>query len=467
MSGYSFNKTILREYDIRGIYNKTLFDKDAYYIGKCFGSFLRKSRKTNVSVGYDGRLSSPILEQHLVDGLRDCGLIVHRVGLCPTPLVYFSEYNLNVDAAIMVTGSHNPIDHNGFKFSFNKTAFFGASLTNFLEIAEKGDFINGNGKSIDVSLNKNYINHLINDFNEFYLRAKKLRVVWDAGNGSTGNILQELVKCLPGDHKIMNQEINGLFPAHGPDPTDPKNLEQLQKVVQEGSYDIGIAFDGDGDRLIIIDNKGNILLGDIILLFLSQEVLQNHPGQTIIADVKASKVLFDQIEKLEGNPLMWKTGHSHIKKKMKEIACPLAGEVSGHIFFADRYYGFDDALYAALRFIGILSKKEYALNEWLHNLPKTICTREHKIVCSDTRKFEIIEEVKSRLRNTSENFIDIDGIRVTNNCGWWLLRASNTQPALILRAEALSKNDLEFLIKDLSSQLIKSNVVQTELKDLF
>jgi len=205
----------------------------------------------------------------------------------------------------------------------------------------------------------------------------------------------------------------------------------------------------------------------MVLLFLSQEILEYHPGQTLIADVKASKILFDQIEKLGGIPLMWKTGHSHIKKKMKEIDCPLAGEVSGHIFFADRYYGFDDALYAALRFIGVLSKKGYTLNEWLNNLPKTVCTREHKIVCSDIRKFEIIEEVKTRLKNTSENFIDIDGIRVTNDRGWWLLRASNTQSALILRAEAFNKNDLEFLIKDLSSQLIKSNIIQTELKDLF
>ncbi|OJX14314.1 MAG: hypothetical protein BGO77_08420 [Caedibacter sp. 37-49] len=467
MPGYSFNKTILREYDIRGIYNETLFDQDAYYIGKCFGNFLRRSKKTSISVGYDGRLSSPALERHLVEGLKDCGLIVHRVGMCPTPLVYFSEYSLNVDAAIMVTGSHNPIDHNGFKISFNKSAFFGTSLTNFIEVAEKGDFINGNGKSIDVNLNENYINHLINDFNEFYPQIKNLRVVWDAGNGSTGNILQKLVKFLPGDHKIINQEINGLFPAHGPDPTDPKNLEQLQTTVQEGSFDIGIAFDGDGDRLIIIDNKGQILLGDMVLLFLSQEILEYHPGQTLIADVKASKILFDQIEKLGGIPLMWKTGHSHIKKKMKEIDCPLAGEVSGHIFFADRYYGFDDALYAALRFIGVLSKKGYTLNEWLNNLPKTVCTREHKIVCSDIRKFEIIEEVKTRLKNTSENFIDIDGIRVTNDRGWWLLRASNTQSALILRAEAFNKNDLEFLIKDLSSQLIKSNIIQTELKDLF
>lgn len=467
MSGHNFNKTILREYDIRGIYNKTLFDKDAHYIGKCFGSFLRRSKKTSICVGYDGRLSSPILEHHLVDGLRESGLIVYRVGVCPTPLVYFSEYNLNVDAAIMVTGSHNPADHNGFKISFDKSAFFGSSITNFFVTAERGDFINGNGKILDVSLSEKYINYLINDFNTSYYQDKELSVVWDAGNGAAGNILQKLVKLLFGNHKIINQEINGLFPAHGPDPSDPQNLQQLQETVLEGNYDIGIAFDGDGDRLIIIDNKGKILWGDIILLFLSQEVLKHHPGQTLLADVKSSQIVFEQMERLGGIPLIWKTGHSHIKKKMKEIGCPLAGEVSGHIFFADRYYGYDDALYAALRFIGILSQKKYSLNEWLNRLPKTVCTREHKIDCSDTRKFEVIEEVKSRLNNTGDNFIDIDGIRLKNKRGWWLLRASNTQPALILRAEAKNKNDLEFLIKDLSSQLIKSNVVQTELKDLF
>ena len=453
---HQFDPTSLREYDIRGVVGRTLHPVDAFAIGRCFGTIVARGGGKTVAVGFDGRLSSPDLEPELVRGLVACGLEVLRVGLCPTPMLYYSATTMETAGAVMVTGSHNPPDYNGFKMMLGRKPFFGAQIGQIGIIAATGDVVDEAPGSVrDVDVMGDYITRLISDWDG---GDRILNVVWDNGNGAAGEVLQRLVRSLPGKHTVLNGKIDGHFPAHHPDPTVPKNLEQLIAAVREQGADVGIAFDGDADRIGAVDDKGEMLFGDQLLVILARDVLKTHPKGIIIADVKASQVLFDEVARAGGTPLMWKTGHSLIKAKMAETGSPLAGEMSGHVFFADRWYGFDDALYASVRLLGILARLDTSLSSVREALPHVINTPELRFDCPDVRKFGVIAEVAARLKQSGATVADIDGVRVSTDDGWWLLRASNTQAVLVARCEATSEAGLDRLKADLSAQLEASGL---------
>ncbi len=453
---HKFHPTTLREYDIRGIVGRTLSEADAFAIGRCFGSIVARKGGLTVAVGYDGRLSSPALERYLCKGLSASGIEVTRIGRGPTPMLYYANAKLATDGAVMVTGSHNPADYNGFKMVLGGKPFYGEAIRALGGQAAAGDVVDETvtpERSIDIA--DDYVARLLTDWDG---GDRMLKVVWDNGNGAAGDVLAKLVAGLPGEHVVLNGEIDGTFPAHHPDPTVPANLQQLIVEVAARRADIGIALDGDADRIGLVDDGGRILFGDQLLVLLARDVLRERPGATIIADVKASQVLFDEVARAGGNPLMWKTGHSLIKAKMAETGSPLAGEMSGHIFFADRWYGFDDALYAAVRTLGILARMDGKLSAVRDALPQVINTPEVRFDCDDTRKFAVIEEVAARLRAEGAKVSETDGVRVLTDDGWWLLRASNTQAVLVARAEAATEAGLERLKAALVKQLEASGL---------
>lgn len=454
---YNFHNSILRAYDIRGIFGETLSDKDAYFVGKSFAKFLLGENKKRIAIGFDGRLSSPALRDELIKGLLESGIDVVNIGLCPTPMLYFAVYHLKTDAGIMITGSHNPGHHNGFKFALKDRPFFGDDIQGLGKIAAAGDFVKGNGKIENQDIMDDYVNRLAQDC-VLNFENKDLKISWDIGNGSTGEVVKKLVTKLKAQHFLLFEEIDGNFPNHHPDPTVEENLEDLKKSIAQNKSDIGIAFDGDGDRIGVVDNEGNVIWGDQLMCLFAKDVLEANQGATIIADVKASQVLFDEIKKHGGNPLMWKTGHSWIKSKMKETGALLAGEMSGHMFFADSYYGFDDGIYAAVRMLNILVKSGKTLSQIRESLPKTFSTPEIKIASDDENKFKIIETVKKKLQENNIEFNDVDGVRVKNEKGWWLLRASNTSAYLIARCEAKNQKDLEELKRELDFYLNESKI---------
>ncbi|MAO56357.1 MAG: phosphomannomutase [Rhodospirillaceae bacterium] len=457
---HRFDPSILREYDIRGTVGETLHAADLFAIGRAFGTVLARGGGKTAATGYDGRLSSPELEQALADGLRAAGIDVRRVGRGPTPMLYFATYHLGTDAGLMVTGSHNPPDFNGVKMVLGGKSFFGADIQKLGAMAAAGDFATGTGGESHHGILDAYVARLLQDYDG----AKPLKIAWDAGNGAAGEALVKLVAGLPGEHILLNETIDGTFPAHHPDPTVEKNLAQLKDAVAAHGCDLGIGFDGDGDRIGVIDGQGRVLWGDQLLAILARDVLAAEPGATIIADVKTSQVFFDEIERLGGKPMMWKTGHSHIKSKMAEIGAPLAGEMSAHIFFKHRYYGYDDALYAAVRLLNVLNATDDSLADLLDAMPKTVSTPEIRFDCADDRKFDVVEEVRARL--VGEAGIDIhgmDGVRVQSADGWWLLRASNTQPVLVARCEAADEAALDRLKGALARQLTASGLTPPEL----
>ncbi len=454
MAKHRFDSSILREYDIRGIVGDTLKEADAYAVGRAFGTMVDWDGGRTVAVGCDGRLSSPMLEAAVVKGLTDCGHRVKRIGLGPTPMLYFSVYHLDADAGIMITGSHNPADYNGFKMMLGKKPFYGAQILEIGRVAAEGRYAAGAGSAEAVAVEDAYVAGLVAGYDG----TRPLKVAWDAGNGATGNALQALVKQLPGKHILLNERIDGTFPAHHPDPTVAKNLVQLQDVVKKEKCDLGIAFDGDGDRIGVIDEHGRIIWGDQLVALLARDVLAAQPGATIIADVKASQVLFDEIARLGGKPLMWKTGHSLIKSKMAELKSPLAGEMSGHIFFADRYYGFDDALYVGVRFLGVAARSAVSVAAMRDSLPQMLNTPELRFDCAEARKFAVVEEVRGRLARSGANVDATDGVRVSTKDGWWLLRASNTQAVLVARCEARDESGLDRLKAALIAEVTASGI---------
>jgi phosphomannomutase len=455
---HEFNKNILRAYDIRGIFKETLNTIDAERLGNIFASSFN-SRSKKIVVCRDGRLSSPDLVKSLKKGLLESGADVIDIGLGPSPMLYYAANHLKSDGAIMVTGSHNPSNHNGFKIMKGTVPFFGDDISDIGVRGLNSDWSYSSGSSKEYYIEDEYIKTLLK-FTKINNFKKNIKVVWDPGNGAAGDIIKKLVGYLPGEHILINENIDGSFPAHHPDPTDPKNLEEMISVVKDKKFDVGVAFDGDGDRLGLVSGKGNIIWGDQIVALLSQEVLKDKPYAPIIADVKASQTLFNEIKRLGGVPIMWKTGHSFIKAKMKEISAPLAGEMSGHIFFSDRYYGYDDGIYAALRVLELISDN-YTLDDFLSSLPKTFSTQEIKINCSDEEKFTIIEELSILLDKAGLTVNKIDGLRVQKDDGWWLLRASNTQAVLVARIEANSEDSLKSFQEELSFYLKKFNLTLT------
>jgi len=453
--GRTLDPTILREYDIRGVVGDSFNAEDVRVIGRAFGSLLVEAGGSSVAVGYDGRLSSPELEAALVDGLVACGLHVYRAGRGPSPMLYYATYELGVDAGLMITGSHNPPEYNGIKMTLQGKAFFGDDIQSLGARAASGDFVSGTGQAEEKFVFNDYVARVRQD----YQGSKSLKIAWDPANGAAGEAVSQLVSDLPGEHFLINAEIDGTFPAHHPDPTVEKNLEQLKALVAENGCDLGIGFDGDGDRVGVVDGSGRVLWGDQLLVILARDVLADHPGAPIIADVKASQVFFDEIRRLGGEPILWKAGHSHIKSKMVELNSPLAGEMSAHIFFKHRYYGYDDALYAAIRLISIIASGSESLSEIYDTLPRMVNTPELRFDCAEDKKFKVIEEVRDRLKSDPQAQVnDIDGVRVSTDDGWWLLRASNTQAVLVARCESGDQAGLERLKSALVNQLRQSDI---------
>ncbi|HWV12092.1 MAG TPA: phosphomannomutase/phosphoglucomutase [Sphingobium sp.] len=441
---HNFHPSLLREYDMRGIVGKTLGEEDAYAVGRSFGTILSRKGGSTIALGYDGRLSSPMLESAVAAGLADSGIDVLRIGIGPTPMLYYAEATLDVDGGIQITGSHNPADHNGFKLVLAHEAFFGADITGLGTMAAAGDWEVGNGSCSTIDIMDRYVTRLMEGFD-----GGAWRIGWDAGNGAAGPIVDKLVKLLPGEHHTLFTEIDGNFPHHHPDPTIEENLHDLRKLVLSNNLHFGLAFDGDGDRIGVVDGLGRTIWGDQLLALLAGPVLQARPGATIVADVKCSQILFDRVAALGGKPLMWKTGHSHIKSKMKQIGSPLGGEMTGHIVFADDYYGFDDGLYAALRLIRMAGLNDKTITALHDHLPQLVNTPELRFPVDEERKFTMVSDIVAQLQAEGAIVNDIDGARVMREDGWWLLRASNTQAELVARIESGDRPGLERLQTDL------------------
>ncbi len=462
-TSHRFEPTILREYDIRGVVGATLGAEDAYAVGRSFATVVRRSGGSRVVVGYDGRLSSPMLEAALVEGLTAGGLDVVRIGLGPTPMLYYAEASMaDVDGGIQITGSHNPRDHNGFKFVLGGHPFFGADIQGLGTMAAAGDWESGSGRAEERSVLEAYVERLLHGLEGVPKEPlKALRIGWDAGNGAAGPAVELLTSRLPGEHHLLFTKVDGHFPNHHPDPTIEANLADLQALVARERLDFGVAFDGDADRIGAIDSTGRVIWGDQLLAIFAEDVLQRMPGAAVIADVKASRTLFDRVAELGGEPVMWKSGHSLVKAKMLESGAPLGGEMSGHVFLADDYFGFDDGLYAAVRLMAATVRLGTSLTELRKAMPETFNTPELRFPVEESRKFAAIEEVQARLAQSDADVVAIDGVRVMTPDGWWLLRASNTQDVLTARAESDTAKGLERLIGEIDAQLALSGLARS------
>jgi phosphomannomutase/phosphoglucomutase len=458
------NAEIFREYDIRGIADRDLTPPVIESLGRAFAQYLKPKGIDTVTVGYDARISSPRLCENIVRGLTAGGMNVTIIGLCPTPVLYFSLYRLNPGAGVMITGSHNPAEFNGFKLCVGKETIYGEEIQKLKKIMmsesagkEEKTGTAASGTISERPILPDYIKHLDGLFTSD--KKPRLRIVLDAGNGTAGLAAPEIVRSMGCDVIELFSEPNGAFPNHHPDPTIPKNLSVLIDTVRDQKADAGIAFDGDSDRIGVVDEKGNILWGDQLMVIFSRDILRDRPGATFVSEVKCSQVMYDDIRSRGGNALMWKTGHSLIKAKMKEVHAALAGEMSGHIFFADRYFGYDDAIYAACRIVEILQKlkatgvKAASLSMLLADLPKTFNTPEIRFDCPESIKFKVVEEAKEifsqgqDLAQKPREVITVDGIRAVFDNGWGLVRASNTQPVLVMRFEARDPGSLESIKK--------------------
>jgi len=430
--------TIFREYDIRGVADTELLSSDVVDLGRGLGTLLQRKSGRSITLGRDCRLSSPRLRDALLEGLVDSGCEVTDIGVVPTPLLYFSAVHLEADGAVMITGSHNPSEFNGFKTVCGAGTLHGETIQEVRRIIEARDFLHGHGSHDDMDVIPAYLDQVAPQF-EFKRRVK---VVLDAGNGTAGPVVHRLFERLNCDVTELFFPMDGHFPNHHPDPTVPANLTHLQDAVRAQKAELGIAFDGDSDRIGAIDENGEVIYGDMLLLIFGREILTRKPGATFIGEVKCSQLLYDELKRLGGNPVMYKTGHSLIKAKMKEEHAELAGEMSGHMFFADRYFGYDDAIYAACRLIEIVAGSGQPLSAQFAGLPKLVSTPEIRVDCPDEVKFQVVERVAASFKKTHK-VIDIDGVRVLFEQGWGLLRASNTQPVLVMRFEARSEEWLK------------------------
>lgn len=439
---------ILRDYDIRGIFGKNLFPEHAYSIGRAFGTYLHRKKLKKVCVGNDCRNSSDILAYKLIKGLTHSGAEVTELGTCHTPMMYYTVHKFEMDAGIMTTGSHNPGEYNGFKFMIGTDPFYGEDIKTLGKMIRSQDYDEVNGREIILNdIFSNYISDILKGF-QF---ADDLKIAWDIGNGATSNAIREIVTRIPGQHHVLFEDMNGNFPNRMPDPTIAENISYLRKFITYNKFDAGFAFDSDGDRLAVVNSQGQMLFSDQVLEVFARDFLKKNPGAQVISDVKACSRVFDVIKNLGGTALVEKVGHSFIKARMKSSGALLAGEMSGHFFFKDRWYGFDDGIYAALRCLEILSNNRTVFE----NLPYGILTPEIRINCKEDKKFLIIDEIKAILQKKNVSFLDIDGVKVASGKGWWLLRASNTQNALSLRIEAGEKEYMKPLLDEIASYLKK------------
>jgi len=444
------NPQIFREYDIRGVVNKDLTPDIVRTLGRGFGTHMTQHGHKELVVGRDGRLSSKAFADALIEGLISTGCSVVSIDLCPTPVYYFSIFHLDKDGGMMVTGSHNPPEFNGFKVSVGKSTIFGKEIQNLRQLIEKGEFVAGKGNFSGEEIIRPYQDYIKKNIHI----EKRMRVAIDAGNGTAGILAGQLLRDLGCEVEELYCEVDGRFPNHFPDPTIPGNLKDLIDRVKKVRADVGIGYDGDADRIGVVDDQGNIIWGDQLMIIFSREILKYKKGAVFVAEVKCSQNLFNDIEKHGGKAIMWRTGHSLIEEKIREENAALGGEMSGHIFFADRYFGYDDAIYASCRLIELLSKTDKKLSQLLSDVPKTFITPEIRVDCPDEIKFKVVEHVKESLKKVYP-VIDVDGVRVKFEDGWGLVRASNTQPALVLRFEALSESRL-YDIRHLVEEKVRS-----------
>ena len=464
------NEKIFREYDIRGVVGRDLDEDFAFSLGRAFGSLLKRvnGNAKQASVGRDGRLSSEALAAKIIKGILSTGINVYDIGLCPTPLQYFSIHHLNLDGGVMVTGSHNPPEYNGFKLSIGKETIFGDEIQKLKEIIQKGEWVEdqGTGHVEQYDILTKYKDFMVSRFS--YLSGKdyrRLKVVVDAGNGTGGIVAPVLLEAMGCEVIPLYCEPDGRFPNHHPDPTVVEYIKELIKVTKEEKADIGVGYDGDADRIGIVDNAGKIVWGDQIMIILSRDIVKRRPGAVIIGDVKCSQLMFDDIERHGGRPIMWKTGHSLVKDKMKKEGALLAGEFSGHIFIADDYFGFDDALYTTFRLIEIMKISKLGIDELLSDIPRMVSTPEIRINCKDDIKRAVVERLVRQFKEYTlsgnspysiKGLYDIDGVRVVFEKGWGLVRSSNTQPVIVMRFEAEDKDSLENYRRFMENELIKA-----------
>jgi phosphomannomutase len=455
---HHFDPSILREYDIRGVIGENLSNNDAYAIGRCFASYVHDQGGQHIGIVYDGRQSSPDFADHLANGIIDSGLQAVMIGMGPTPLLYYALKTTDyIDAGVMITGSHNPPDYNGLKLSMKNGPFFGQDIKMLGRMAADGNVRAGNGEKRHIDLTDDYIDMLIaaSDFED------DMSVIWDCGNGVTGTILPNLVEQLPGTHDILYADVDGQFPNHHPDPAVADNMRDLQNVVLDAGADIGIAFDGDGDRLGAVDEQGRVISNDQLNAIFIRDILTNRDDGTIICDIKTSQAVFDQIAEYGGTPVMGQSGHSYMKQLVNKHSALYAGELSGHCLFNDRFYGVDDALYGAIRLLNICSKITDGIGDVAQKLPRLFPTPEYRIEVPEDKKFDIVARlIETATKKADENIeiIDIDGIRAISPDGWWLLRASNTQNVISIRAEGKSESALEKLTDQLNGILASANI---------
>ncbi len=445
----NINTNIFREYDIRGIVGEQLTDETVAALGKAIGTFFNRNGAERIAIGYDARKSSPVFCDLLTRGFNETGCDAVLIGMVPTPVLYHAVFTKEVDGGVMITGSHNPPDHNGFKICLGKSTLFGSQIQEIKAIALSGDFSSGSGDVKTIEVLEDYVADIVSRID---LGPRKLKAVVDGGNGMGGLTSVPVYEKLGIEMVKLFIEPDSDFPNHHPDPTVTENLQDMIAAVREHGADLGIAFDGDGDRIGIVDETGRIIWGDELMVLLSRSILATRPGSTIIAEVKCSQNLFDDIEKHGGKPIMWKAGHSLIKAKMKETDAVLAGEMSGHIFFADRFYGFDDAAYAGARIFEILSKTDQKLSDLLADLPETFSTPELRVDCTDESKFDVVAKIAEHF-SRDHNVITIDGARILFEHGWGLVRASNTQAILVLRFEADSSENLAEIRRTVEEKL--------------
>ena len=440
-----------REYDIRGIAETEFLDHDVEDLGRAIGTYLRRHNGDRINLGRDCRLSSERLRNALIAGLKASGCQVADLGVVPTPVLYYSAFHLPSDGAVMITGSHNPAEYNGFKVVSGTSTIYGEEIQELRALIEKRDLLSGSGSERAVDVVTPYVNEVAAQFHF----SRRVKVVFDAGNGTAGPAMKRIAERLNCEATELYFEMDGRFPNHHPDPTVPKNLDSLIAAVAEKGAELGIAFDGDSDRIGAVDENGAVIYGDQLMIVYSREILSRKPGATFIGEVKCSQTLYDDIAKHGGKGIMWKTGHSLIKAKMKAERAELAGEMSGHMFFADRYYGFDDALYAACRLIEIVAQSGRPLSAQLADVPKTVSTPEIRVDCPDDVKFGVVERVKEHFRGLYK-VIDVDGVRILFPQGWGLVRASNTQPVLVLRFEAGDSETLERYRKEVEEVVARA-----------
>ena len=464
MSSHNFDPSILRAYDIRGIYEHTLTDADAFAIGLAFTACMdMRNLDKRIAVGRDGRLSSPALASHLIDGLVAGGATVFDIGCGPTPMLYYANEALATNAAIQVTGSHNPPTHNGFKMIMGGAVFFGEDITHLGAVSAKGPAYHAGGhhageRCTETSIFDDYVARILQGADVGTVTA-----VWDCGNGASGEVTEAITRQLSGTHHVLFAEIDGTFPNHHPNPVDPETLDMLRDAVTEHDADLGIGFDGDGDRIGLIDAKGRQVPGDLLTAYLALDIAPRHQSQPMLLDVKSSDMAMSLIAATGADAQIWKTGHSHMKKRMAELNVPLAGEMSGHIFIKDDYFGFDDAIYVALRVLSQMHRTGQSITAFMDSLPPQFATPELRIECDDSKKFAAMDALASfaRTRFGSDDMSNIslvDGVRVRSASGWWLVRASNTEAALVARAEGSSQTALDSLIGDLRETLDHANL---------